>query len=192
MNNVLAALTSIAILFAGPSFGDTNVSRVHISQDESTGQPDYAILTIYDMSAEDSPGWLNETCILTVGGHDPTPNIEILAFGTRPAERQENVSAETVKLRVDTNPLHELRVDVMDVLGDGEMQPYTATDDLPFLARGAREFVDELSRGQRLIAQIGNVAPVVHLDLAAARPDIVDFKNACDRMHANFQRSPQR
>ena len=47
-------------------------------------------------------------------------------------------------------------------------------------------------RGQRLIAQIGHVQPFVNLDLATARPDIVEFKDACDRMHAHFQGSPDR
>ena len=79
-----------------------------------------------------------------------------------------------------------------EILPNVIIPAYTATHALPFLARGAREFVGELSRGQRLMAHIGGVRRVVHFDLASVRPDVVDFKNACDSMDANFQRSPQR
>ena len=73
MNNVLAALTSIAILFAGPSFGDdTNVSSLDIKLDESTGQPDHADLKI-DAREVELLGFASLTCSARIPGVSPTP-----------------------------------------------------------------------------------------------------------------------
>ena len=47
-----------------------------------------------------------------------------------------------------------------------------------------RGFLRELAAGERLIVKIGAL-PIVSLDVAAAKPDIVEFKAACDRMYAN-------
>ena len=41
-----------------------------------------------------------------------------------------------------------------------------------------------------MIAQIGDL-PVVNLDLDAAKADIVEFSNACERMWRDFARSPR-
>ena len=54
-----------------------------------------------------------------------------------------------------------------------------------------RGFLRELAGGERLIAEIGDL-PVVSLDLATAKPDVVEFKAACDRMYANLTLPPQR
>ena len=193
-------LAASSLLLATVSTGDTSVSRHWTSVAESNGPLGQAHLIVYDMRAEDSPGRLSLTCV----GHVPgigllsaTPEIVVLAFGSRRSDRQEQVSVENVKLRIDRNPHHEVSADVRDNPGgarlddDSVMRPYTAAETL-LLATEAREFVKQLSQGQRLIAQIGNVQPVVHLDLATAHPDIVQFNNACDRMHTNFQQSPQR
>ena len=96
--------------------------------------------TAYDMRAGDALGWASLTCIGSNPVSSPTPDVDILTFGTRPAERQESVPVEIVKLRVDQNPHHEVRADLTDNPGgerldDGRVQrPYTATHDLPFLS----------------------------------------------------------
>ena len=193
MNNVLPAL--VLLILPAPTFGDTEVSSVHVTLDESSGEPDYARLTIHDKRHEDPAGWMSLTCngsLPDIGLIDPTPDIDILAFGTRPAGRRERSPVESAKFRVDGNPHRQVQTEVMDSPSDGDMRAYTSAHDLPMNARVASEFVGELSRGQQLIAQIGDVQPVVHLDLATARPDIVEFKGACDQMHAHFQGSPDR
>ena len=66
------AATVAAVLAAcvvATAVGDTNVSLVHVTQDENTGELDYANLTIYDRSAADTPGWANLTCF----DHQPRP-----------------------------------------------------------------------------------------------------------------------
>ena len=179
------------MLLAEAASTDTEVSYMRVDRDEATGEPEIASLTIHDKTMQDSLGWVSLACTAD-GLFSPRTAVDVLAFGTRPAERQTNTPAETVRLRIDDAPYRQVKVDVIDHSGDDDMAPYTGTLDLPFLPVEAREFVGELALGRRLIAQIGDVRPVVRVDLAAARPDIVEFKNACDRMHGNFQRSPQR
>ena len=52
--------------------GDTTVSWVSVTQDENTGEPDYANLTIYDRSATDS-GRASLTCF----DHQSAPEFSL-------------------------------------------------------------------------------------------------------------------
>ena len=54
-----------------------------------------------------------------------------------------------------------------------------------------RGLLDELTAGKRLIVQVGNLR-ILALDLATAKPDVVEFKEACYRMYADLMRPPQR
>ena len=56
----------------------------------------------------------------------------------------------------------------------------------------ARELVDQVARGGRLLAQIGSVRPILAFDLTVVRADIVESRDECHRMHAAFQTSPHR
>ena len=78
-------------------------------------------------------------------------------------------------------------VDVYDRPSSDSLGPYTSTVD--FVPK--RSFIEELAAGQGLIVQIGDLR-VLSLDLATAKPDIVEFKTACNQMYENLMRSPRR
>ena len=63
----------------------------------------------------------------------------------------------------------------------------TGTNDVTF----RRGFAAELAAGRQLIAQIGDLR-IDSLDLATAKPDILEFKAGCDRRYANLMLPSQR
>ena len=181
------AATVAAVLAAcvvATAVADTNVSLVHVTQDEHTGELDYANLTIYDRSAADTPGSADLTCF----DHQPAPDFTLSVKQARPERRQQASATEAVRVRVDRHPSRRLdSVPVTDLPPMDDSRAATITWDVT----PRREFMRELAGGERLIAQIGDL-PAVSLDLATAKPDVVEFKAACDRMYANLTLPPQR
>ena len=163
--------------------GDTQVSLVHVAQDESTGLLDYANLTIYDR-AETRTGWVDLTCF----DHQPTPDFNVLVYDSRLADRQERGNTDSVRIRVDRYAMREFEaVEVYDRPASDSMRSHTSTGD--FVPQ--RGFLEELAAGEGLIVQIGGLQ-ILSLDLATAKPDIVEFKTACNQMYENLMRSPRR
>ena len=163
--------------------GDTQVSNVHVTQDEATGELDYASLTIYDQSVADA-GWADLTCF----DHQPTPDLGVLVFDSRPADHQDQGGTDTVRVRVDRYPMREFEaVGVYDRPASDSMRSHNSTED--FVPE--RGFLEELATGQGLIVQIGGLR-ILSLDLATAKSDVLEFKTACDQMYENLMRSPRR
>lgn len=180
-----ALIMCIAMTAVGDTF-DTDGNRItslHITQDEATGELDYARLTIYDQSEADA-GWGSWTCF----DDQPTPDFGVLVFDSRPAGRQNQSETDTMRVRVDKYTMREFEaVRVYDRPASDSMRSYTSTVD--FVPR--RGFLEELAAGQRLIVQIGGLR-ILSLDLATAEPDVVEFKTACNQMYENLMRSPLR
>ena len=140
-------------------------------------------MTVYDPSAADS-GRLSLTCF----DHQPAPEPNLTVRYARSAARQQESATETVRVRVNKHPPRRLSaVPVMDLPPIDDRSATTSTLDVT----PRRGFMRELAGGERLIGQIGDL-PVVSLDLAAAKPDVVEFKAACDRMYANLTLPPKR
>ena len=180
-----AFITCIATTAVGDTFDpDGNrITSLHVTQDESTGELDYASLTIYDQSAADA-GWGDWTCF----DHQPTPDFDVLLYDSRPADRQDQSKTDIVRVRVDRYTMREFEaVGVYDRPASDSMRSHTSTE--VFVPE--RGFLEELAAGQGLIVQIGGLR-ILSLDLATAKPDIVEFKNACDQMYENLTRSPRR
>ena len=182
--NVAAAFAAVLGTCGGATAaGDTQVSLVHVSQDAATRELDYASLIIYDRG-EARTGWVDLTCF----DHQPMPEINVLVYDSRTADRQERSNTDTVRVRVDRYAMWEFRaIEVYDRPTSDSMRSHTSTVD--FVPE--RGFLAELAAGQRLIVQIGGLR-VLSLDLAAAKPDIVEFKSACNQMYENLMRSPRR
>ncbi len=151
------------------------VSRLHVTHDETTGEPHTAGIMLFDRNA-DGTGHASLTCL----DHQPAPELMVLVYEPRSAERLAEHTSETLRIHVDAQPMWRLGpVAVADV-------PQT-DDGRGTVAYGVtlrRGFHWELAAGERLIVQIGEL-PILSLDVAAAKPDIVEFKAACDRMYAN-------
>ena len=173
----------LAACGAATAVGDTTVSLVHVTQDENSGEPDYANLTIYDRGITDA-GWADLTCF----DHQPSPDFTLSVKQARSERRRQQSATETVKVRVDRlPPRHLASVPVTDLAPIDDRPATTITWDVT----PRRGFLRELAGGKRLVAQIGDL-PVLSLDVAAAKPDVVAFKAACDRMYANLTLPPQR
>ena len=159
------------------------VTSLHITQEEGTGELDYANLTIYD-PGEAGTGWVDLTCL----DHQPMPDFDVLVYDSRTADRQERSNTDTVRVRVDGYAMREFEaVEVYYSPASDSMRSYTST--LPFVPKHG--FLEEVAAGQGLIVQIGRLR-ILSLDLATAKPDIVEFKTACNRMYENLMRSPRR
>ena len=179
--------TGVAMILGGfgggPVAGDTEVSMVHVTQDDATGDLDYANLTIYDQSEADA-GWVDLTCF----DHQPTPDFDVLVHDSRTADRQERSNKDTVRVRVDKYEMREFEaVAVYDRPASEWMRAHTSTVDFA----PERGFLEELAAGQGLIVQIGGLR-ILSLDLATAKPDVIEFKTACNQMYENLMRSPRR
>ena len=189
---------------AGPALGDTYdengriVASLHVTQDESSGETDYAALTLFDQTqGNPGGGWLSATC--TNWDSTPRPTAEARLVVQTPQRSQSgdtetfssSVDTETFRVRIDRDAPHQWDADTRKINGP-------ALEELPadFMASGdvpeqlARGLIAELAAGKRMIAQIGDM-PVVTLDLDATKPDIVEFSNACERMWRDFVRSPR-
>ncbi len=166
---VLAVLTACLTTAASD---DTALSHHHVTHDETTGEPHTAGIMLLDRTA-DGTGHASLTCL----DHQPAPNLAVLVYEPRSAERLAEHTSEMLRVHVDAQPMWRLGpVAVADV-------PQT-DDGRGTVAYGVtlrRGFLWELAAGERLIVQIGEL-PIVSLDVAAAKPDIVEFKAACDRI----------
>ncbi len=181
------AAAAFAACIATTAVGDTfdpdgkRITFLAVTQDESTGGLDRAILTIYDQSGADA-GWAGVSC----ADQWPTLAFNVLVLDSRSADRQDQSETEIVRTRVDRHPVRQFEsVGVSDI--PDSMRGSTSARHLS----PERGFVEELAAGQGLIVQIGGLR-ILSLDLATAKPDIVEFKNACDQMYDNMMRSPRR
>ena len=172
---IAAAVAFFAACLTTAASDDTAASRLHVTHDETTGEPDYAGIMLLDRTG-DGTGHASLTCL----DHQPAPELIVLVYEPRSAERLAEYTSETLRVHVDAQPTWCLRpVAVADV---------PQTDDrrgtVMYGVTLRRGFLWELAAGERLIVQIGEL-PIVSLDVAAAKPDIVESKAACDRMYAN-------
>ena len=187
---VIAACAAVPAL--GDIFDDNGrmITSLHVMQDESSGQTDYASLTVYDhVSALPGGGWLGATCMYQDWSDRPTAEADLLV---KTAQRRPAGDTETFRIRIDQNAPHGWEADThkQDFPEDeGRPASFGTSGDVP--DELARELIAELASGRRMIAQIGDL-PVVTLDLDSAKADIVEFRNACEGMWRDFLRSPRR
>lgn len=150
----------------------------------SGGETNSAHLTLYDQSKGPSDGSLNAGCVDT----RPWARVELLV---ETAHRWHVGDTGTLRIRVDRNATRRWEVDISET-------DFTALDERPASfgtygevpAKPAWGLIAELVGGKRMIAQIGAL-PVVTLDLDTAKPDIVRFHDACERMWRNILGSPR-
>ena len=181
----LACAWCVAATALGDSLdADRNqLTSLHVTRDDATGQSDYARLTIHDRSAADAG-----RAVWTCADHQPTPHFNVLVFDARPPDSENQIRTDAVRLRVDSQPWRRFdAVLVFDRPAREATPPSTGTGPVT----PTRGFLDELIAGERLAVQVGGLRPLP-LDLATARPDIVSFKRACDQMYQTLMRSPQR
>ena len=183
----IAACVTVPAL--GDVFGDNDrrISRLHVTQDESSGQTDYGSLTLYDhTTARPGGGWLDATCIYKDWSKRPTITADLLV---KTAQRLPAGDTETFRIRIDRGAPHGWEADTgkQDFPKDeGRPASFATSGDVP--DELVRELIAELAAGKRMIAQIGDL-PVVTLDLDAAKADIVEFSDACERMWRDFSSS---
>ena len=158
---------------------ETDVSKLELERDEFTDEFTDATLWLYADTADDDRDWLLWRCHDAESRFDDMPYVMVQASGVRTAHRQAESDTERVRFRVDREPMRQFEsVGVIDwtEARHGFTGTGTANMECPL------EFLQELASGQRLIAQIGSLS-VLSFDLAAARPDIVKFENACERLY---------
>ena len=176
-----------------PALGDTYddngriIASLHVAQDESRGETDYANLTLFDQTQGDpGSGWLDVTC--TNRAFSTRPSTEAGLTVQTPQRRQTGDTA-SFRIRVDRDAPHRWDAETWKQdfpEREGRPASFGTSGDVPDeLARG---LIAELAAGKRMIAQIGDL-PVVTLNLDAAKADIVEFSNACERMWRDFARS---
>ena len=190
------SLCVVVACVTGPAlcdvFGDNDrrITNLHVTQDESTGQTDYAHLLLYDhTTARPGGGWLSTTCLYQDWSARPTVEADLLV---KTGQRRPAGDTETFRIRIDRDAPHGWEADThkQDFPEDeGRPTSFATAGDVPDeLVRG---LIVELAAGKRMIARIGDL-PVVTLDLDAAKADIVEFRNACEGMWRDFLRSPRR
>ena len=182
---VATLATAAAVSVLGDTFDADGsvVAMLHVTRDAPGGEPDYASLIVYERGANVG-GWVDWTCL----DHQPAPDVNVFVHDTRSTARQTESDTETIRFRVDANPMRRIEsVPVYNVPATDGMRAGTGTVDFA----PKRGFLDELAAGKQLIVQAGRLR-ILTLDLATANPDVVEFKEACDRMHANAMRPPHR
>ena len=150
--------------------GETDVSLFQVEQDEFTGDLKYADLYLV---ADDREGSLLWACWHDHAGSE----FDIRVNERRPARRREDRDTERVRFRVDRHPSWAETALVLDIDADEFDGAWTSAVD--FVA--SRRFVDLMVAGERMIAQIADLR-TVSFDLAAAKPNILGFVRACERM----------
>ena len=149
--------------------GETPVSLLRVEQDDFTDEMKYADLFLI---ANDDGGSLLWAC-----WHDyPTSGFSITVNDRRRSGIREAGDAESVRFRVDRHPMWTETMEVYD--GPDDEAARTHTGDFT----ATRRFVDEVSAGERLIAQVANLS-TLSFDLTTAQRNIVDFVKACESMH---------
>ena len=78
----IAAVVFFAACLVAAASDDTAVSRLHVTHDETTGEPDYAGIMLFDRTA-DGTGHASLTCL----DHQPAPELIVLVYEPRSAER---------------------------------------------------------------------------------------------------------
>ena len=147
------------------------------------------VSSCYDQTQGDpGGGWLDATCTNWAFSTRPSTEADL---AVQTAQRRQTGDTETFRIRVDRDAPHgwEAGTQKQDFPeDDGRPASFLTSGDVPDgLVRG---LIAELAAGKRMIAQIGDL-PVVTLDLDAAKADIVEFRNACERMWRDFARSPR-
>ena len=164
-------IAAVAALAATLAVGDTGLSRFYILQDDS-GDDDWSAQLRIDA---DDAGHLEWIC-----WPDHASALEVTVYESRTADQQEVGNKESVRFRIDWHPARSTTVETYDMSAEEAFdgRAYTFTGQLT----ATRGFVDELGDGQRLIAQVGSLR-ILSFDLATANPDIVKFRNFCERAY---------
>lgn len=166
---LLMALTAGFANAEPQAAGETPVSLLEVEQDDFTDEMKYADLFLI---ADDDGGSLLWAC-----WHDyPTSEFSITVNDLRRSGSREAGDTERVRFRVDKHRMWSETVAVYD--GPDDEAARTHTGDFT----ATRRFVDQVSAGERLIAQVANLR-TLSFDLTTAKPNIVDFRKACESMH---------
>ena len=168
-----ATIVAIAIGASGAELttvGETDVSLFQVEQDEFTDDLKYADLYLIADGREGSLLW---AC-----WHDHAQSeFDIRVNQRRAARRREKGDTERVRFRVDRHASWAETAAVLDIEADEFGGAWTSAVD--FVA--SRRFVDQVVAGKRMIVQIADLGTVSY-DLVTAKPDIVGFVRACERM----------
>ena len=186
------SMWAMGVWLTGPAHGNTwddsgqMIARLHVTHDESIGVADHASLDLYDQTTADPKGgYLSATCI--DGGFGPSLSVDL---NLRTGHRPQVDDTESLRTRIDRGGLSawEAVISQYDLSKyDGKPATFVTSGDVPDkLVRG---LIADMAGGKRMIFQIANL-PVVTLDLATAKEDIVEFRSACEGMLRHFERSP--
>ena len=106
MDQASTHIAAVVALFAAcltAASDDTALSRLHVTHDETTGEPDTAGIMLFDRTA-DGTGHASLTCL----DHQPAPDLTVLVYEPRPAERLAEHTSETPRVHVDAQPMWRL------------------------------------------------------------------------------------